>query len=244
MRSSNSLFIKVFSLVCRRVIGLAIALVTVSGCTALRGGPELESVGIGGFVVKGKLAVRLPDDGFSSSFLWQHEPGHDEIELWGPLGQGRSRMVGDARGVTVYTAKGEVYRERSAEAGMRRWLGFSLPLSALTHWVRGEAAPGYPAATRVTAADGELLLLEQLSWRLEYSRYGTADGRRLPGKIVATREDVKVTLLPAEWSFAAQSADLTPRRPIIRIPPFRKSGLQPAQPEISVESSIWGVAKR
>jgi outer membrane lipoprotein LolB len=226
------------------MIALCLALVTVWGCSALRGGPEPEFVEVGGFAVKGKLAVRLPNDGFSSSFLWQHAPGHDEIDLWGPLGQGRSRMVGDGRGVTVYTAKGEVYRARSPEAGMQRWLGFSLPFSALTHWVRGEAAPGYPTAAHVTAADGELLVLEQLSWRLEYSRYGDAAGRRLPGKIVATRNDVKVTLLPAEWSFAAQSADLTPRIPIIRIPPFRKSGLQPAQPEISVESSIWGVAKR
>jgi outer membrane lipoprotein LolB len=226
------------------MIGLGLALVTMSGCSLLGGGPKPESVEVGGFAVKGKLAVRLPEDGFSSSFLWQHAPGHDEIELWGPLGQGRSRMVSDPRGVTVYTAKGEVYRERSAEAGMQRWLGFSLPLSALTHWVRGEAAPDHRAASLVSDADGALLVLEQLSWRLEYSRYSVADGRLLPGKIVATRDDIKVTLLPAEWSFAPQSADLTPRRPIIRIPPFRKSGWQPAQPEISVESSIWGVAKR
>jgi outer membrane lipoprotein LolB len=154
-------------------------------------------------------------------------------------------MVGDAHGVTVYTAKGEVYRARSPEAGMQRWLGFSLPLSALTHWVRGKPAPGFPATTQVSAADGELLVLEQLSWHLEYSRYGTtSDGRLLPGKIVATRNDIKVTLLPAEWTFAPQAADLTPSEPIIRIPPSEKPGLKPAQPETSVKSSTWGVAKR
>jgi outer membrane lipoprotein LolB len=224
---------------------MATALVVVGGCSALRGGPEAGPVAVCGFAVKGKLAVRLPDDGFSSSFLWQHAPDRDEIELWGPLGQGRSRMVGDPEAVVVYTAKGEVYRERSPEAGMQRWLGFSIPLPALTHWLRGEAAPGYPVSTNITDPEGRLLVLEQLSWRLEYSRYdAAAGGEHLPGRIVATRDDIKVTLLPAEWSFSPQTADLTPCRPIIRIPPFRKSGLQPAQPEISVESSIWGVAKR
>jgi outer membrane lipoprotein LolB len=225
------------------VIGWTLACVTVSACSVLRG-PQPGVVEVGGFSVKGKLAVRLPDDGFTSSFLWQHAPGHDEIELWGPLGQGRSRMVDDAHGVTVYTAKGEVYRARSAEAGMQRWLGFSLPLSALTHWVRGEPAPEYPTTSQTISAGGELLVLEQLSWRLEYSSYETTFGRLLPGKIVATRDDVRVTLLPAEWSFAAQAADLTPSGPILRIPAFRKSGLWPAQPETSVKSSIWGVAKR
>ena len=159
---------------------------------------------VGGFVVKGRLAVHQGDDGFASTFLWQHAPGRDEVDLWGPLGQGHSRLVGDAQEVTVYTAKGEVYREANAEAGMQRWLGFTLPLDALTHWIRGEPAPGYPTTEQTSDANGDLTVLEQLSWRIEFSGYNPRDDRRrLPTRIVAVRGDTKVTLLPVEWSFAA-----------------------------------------
>jgi outer membrane lipoprotein LolB len=201
----NSLFLKAFSFASRRVGWFAVVLVTLAGCSLLRPSPELSVPDVGGFVVKGRLAVRQGDDAFSSSFIWQHAVGHDEIELWGPMGQGRSRLVGDPDQVTIYTAKGEVLREPDPEAGMKRWLGFSLPLSAMTHWIVGERAPGFPTADLISDANGDLTLLEQLTWRIEFSGYRTRDdGRRLPGRIIAIRGDVKVTLLPGEWSFAAQ----------------------------------------
>jgi len=200
----NSLFLKAFSLACRRIVWFVVALVTIEGCSLLHRAPELSVPDVGGFVVKGRLAVHQGNDGFTSTFLWQHAIGRDEIELWGPLGQGHSRLIGDEREVTIYTAKGEVYREPNPEAGMQRWLGFTLPLAALTHWIRGERAPGYPTAQQNSDANGDLTLLEQLSWRIEFSGYTTRDdGRRLPARIVAVSGDTKVTLLPGEWSFAA-----------------------------------------
>jgi len=148
--------------------------------------------------------VHQGSEGFASSFLWQHAVGHDEIELWGPLGQGHSRLVGDEQQVTIYTAKGEIYHEANPEAGMQRWLGFTLPLDALTHWIRGESAPRYPTTEQTSDSNGDLTVLEQLSWRIEFSGYAPRDdGRRLPARIVAVRGDTKVTLLPGEWSFAA-----------------------------------------
>ena len=205
MSLPNSLFLKAFSFPCRRIGWFAVVLITLTGCSLVHRAPELSVPDVGGFVVKGRLAVRQGDGGFSSSFLWQHALGRDEIELWGPLGQGRSRLVGDESEVTVYTAKGEVFRESDPEAGMRRWLGFSFPLAALTHWIRGERAPGYPTTEQSSDANGDLARLEQLSWRIEFSDYQTrADGRRLPGRIVAIRTGVKVTLLPGEWSFSNQ----------------------------------------
>ena len=143
-RLANPLFLKVFSNGCRRIAFCCVVLVTVAGCALLHPEPKLEAPEVGGFAVKGRMAVRNGDDGFTSSFVWQHAVGRDEIDLWGPLGQGHSRLVGEGDAVTVYTAKGEVYHEHDADAAMQRWLGFSLPMIALTHWIRGERAPGYP----------------------------------------------------------------------------------------------------
>ncbi len=192
--------------------------VTVAGCALLRPEPKLGAPDIGGFAVKGRMAVRQGDDGFTSSFVWQHATGRDEIDLWGPLGQGHSRLVGEGDAVTVFTSKGEVYREHDADTAMQRWLGFSLPITALTHWIRGEQAPGFPVESATLDPAGDLASLDQLSWRLEFSGYhpfddgrgGAVSAMRLPARIVASRGDVKVTLLPAEWSFGAQNAFDTP----------------------------------
>ena len=210
-RLANPLFLKVFSNGCRRIAFCTVVLVTVAGCALLHPEPKLGAPEVGGFAVKGRMAVRNGEDGFTSSFVWQHATGRDEIDLWGPLGQGHSRLVGEADTVTVYTSKGEVYQERDADAAMQRWLGFSLPMVALTHWIRGEQAPGYPVEGTSSDAAGDLASLDQLSWRLEFSGYQPFDGgTRLPARIVAVRGDVKVTLLPAEWSFGTQNAFDTP----------------------------------
>jgi outer membrane lipoprotein LolB len=210
-RLANPLFLKAFSNGYRRIACCCVVLVTVAGCALLRPEPKLEVPDVGGFAVKGRMAVRNGDDGFASSFVWQHAVGRDEIDLWGPLGQGHSRLVGEGDAVTVYTAKGEVYRERDADAAMQRWLGFSLPMTALTHWIRGEQAPGYPVDGTSSDAAGDLASLDQLSWRLEFSGYQPFDGgARLPARIIAVRGNVRVTLLPAEWSFGAQNAFDTP----------------------------------
>jgi len=210
-RLANPLFLKAFSNGCRHLALCSVVLFTVVGCALLRPEPKLGAPDVGGFAVKGRMAVRHGEDGFTSSFVWQHAVGRDEIDLWGPLGQGHSRLVGEADAVTVYTSKGEVYRERDADAAMQRWLGFSLPMSALTHWIRGERAPGYPVESTSSDAAGDLASLDQLSWRLEFFGYQPFDGgARLPARIVAVRGDVKVTLLPAEWSFGAQNAFDTP----------------------------------
>jgi outer membrane lipoprotein LolB len=210
-RPANPLFLKAFSIGCRRIVFFGVVLVTVAGCALLKSEPKMSAPDVGGFAVKGRMAVRQGDDGFTSSFLWQHASGRDEIDLWGPMGQGHSRLIGDADEVTVYTAKGEVFREHDTEAAMQRWLGFALPLAALTHWIRGEQAPGYPVEAAKFGDSGELTTLDQLSWRLEFSNYQAFDvGVRLPSRILAVRGDVKVTLLPAEWSFGREIAFDTP----------------------------------
>ncbi len=210
-RSANSLFLKAFSNECRRIVFFGVVLVTLAGCTLFGGGPKISTPGADGFAVKGRMAVRNGDDGFSSSFLWNHTKGRDEIDLWGPMGQGHSRLIAVGDEVTVHTAKGEVYHERDRDMAMQRWLGFALPIGALTHWIRGERAPRYPVQEEVVGESGELTRLDQLNWRLDFSGYRLgATGVRLPTRIIAVRGDVKVTLLPAEWSFGGQNAFDTP----------------------------------
>ena len=159
-----------------------------------------------GFLVQGRLAIRGADDGFSSNFRWQHEPRRFSIELWGPLGQGRSRLEGDDDAVVLHTADGAVYTESDTASAVKRWLGIDVPVAALAFWIQGESAPSARAHRQDRDASGDLVRLEQLAWTLDFSEYGAdATGRRLPGRIIARHGEVKVTLLPKSWTFAVET---------------------------------------
>ena len=147
-RCANPLFLKVFSNGCRRIGACSVVLVTVAGCATLRPGPKLSAPDVGGFAVKGRMAVRKGEDGFTSNFSLATRCRARRDRPVGTAGPGPQSLVGEARCVTVYTSKGEVYREQDADAAMQRWLGFTLPMDALTHWIRGEQAPGLPGRRR------------------------------------------------------------------------------------------------
>ncbi|TDJ41810.1 MAG: outer membrane lipoprotein LolB [Gammaproteobacteria bacterium] len=187
-------FLKVFS----AVIGFCAA---VSGCTSLPPASVLESVQ---FTVKGRLGVRNGAETFSSSFYWVQANDRFQIELWGPLGQGRTRMVGSEQNVTVYAANGEVYVDPDSASAMRRWLGFSVPIDALRSWIQGRQAPGYPTQELTRDERGDLRNLRQLGWVLVFSDYGLQEHtRRVPGRISASQAGVTVTLVPKDWTFSS-----------------------------------------
>lgn len=187
-------FIKVFSVI-------SVVLSGTSGCTSLPPAAPLESTQ---FTVQGRMGVRNGAETFSSSFNWVQASDGFQIELWGPLGQGRTRMVGSAQDVTVYAANGEVYREPDSATAMQRWLGFSVPIDALSSWIQGIPAPGYPAEGVIRDEEGDLRGLGQLGWVLVFSDYRlTEQTHRVPGRISASRAGVKVTLVPKDWTFSS-----------------------------------------
>ena len=187
-------FLKVFSV----IVGVISA---VSGCTSLPPAAALESTQ---FTVQGRLGVRNGAEAFSSSFNWIQASDRFQIELWGPLGQGRTRLVGSEQEITVYAADGEVYREPDSATAMKRWLGFSVPIDALSSWIQGRQAPGFPAEDATWDEDGDLRNLRQLGWVLDFSNYGMVEQtHRVPGRISATQAGVKVTLVPKDWTFSS-----------------------------------------
>ena len=48
-------------------------------------------------------------------------------------------------------------------------------------------------------ANGALSYLEQSGWQLSYSNYNAVGPWQLPGRIVARREPLKLTLIIRQW---------------------------------------------
>lgn len=172
--------------------------VLIAGCTVAR--PHVDpSVD---FRLRGKIAVRGPGDAFSASFDWMQTGEAFDIELWGPLGQGRVHLRGDGTRLTVTDARGATSRGIGAEPFLASTLGWSVPISALPYWVRGRHDPGNAVAGERRAADGTLAGFKQLGWTVEFPRWDESALGRVPARIVAVQRERRIVIVCKEWSIA------------------------------------------
>ncbi len=195
----------------KRLVFQGLLLSLLAACAAVPSREPTE----GGFLMRGKLGVAYPADSFSARFLWQQRRDGFAIDLWGPLGQGRVQLVGDARALELRQGDGTLVDRGPAEQVMLRHLGWSLPLSVLPQWARGRPAGSHPVSARQRDEAGRLAAFEQLGWSVELDRYQAVAanppaagaqvpdtaGTFLPHRITATRGDYRVRLAVSGWEF-------------------------------------------
>ncbi len=186
----------------------------LSGCASQPQAPELFEGGetfADGFVAQGKISLRPLGEskvkGFSASYRWQQIGERYDLELWGALGQGRTRITGTANSIEIVDGTGKRVRSRNPERLLKRHLGWSLPLSVLPYWLQGQPAPAPPtppAKTMRFQSNGDLETLKQLDWSLEFARYrlvrGPSREARLPGRLRASSDQLKLTIVARDWS--------------------------------------------
>lgn len=178
-----------------RRLGALLLLLALAGCL-LPGRSNMENLD---FRLRGKLAVRVEQTAFSASFDWRQAEGRYEIELWGPLGQGRVRLRGDDSTLSVTDSRGETWHGANATALMEQSLGWSVPTAALRHWVRGGYDPATPA-TKQRYQDGHLRTFEQLGWTVRLRRWNETAIGPAPGRVVAHREGHRIVVVCRDWS--------------------------------------------
>ena len=155
--------------------------------------------------LSGKLGVRMAANaanskrGGSAYLNWEQNPAAYAIRLSGPLGQGTTWIRGDDGGVSLEQAGQAAVRADSPEALVAQTLGWELPIGDLFYWVRGIPAPRAPIAQQAKHPSGSLAQLQQSGWQLDFSRYNAVGPWQLPGKIVAHRDGLRLTLIIKNW---------------------------------------------
>jgi outer membrane lipoprotein LolB len=156
-----------------------------------------------GFQLKGKLAVSNDAERFSANFLWRFDGRIFDIDVWGPLGQGRVHLRGDGNELALIDGEGAVVRQGPQEEIMTGELGWSLPLEVFPAWVLGAPLQGLPSGGLQYNADGRLEAFTQLGWRINLDRYTEVelnDGKRwLPRRVRAGKGASLVRLVITRW---------------------------------------------
>lgn len=151
----------------------------------------------------GKIGFRLQttdgNNSGSANFNWQQQSPRYNIRLYGPFGQGSTWIKSDGQNVELQQAGKPDLQASSPEELMYRSLGWWLPIKDLSYWIKGIPAPHSPIISQSQTEQGTLQQLQQSGWQLSYSRYQQVNDWQLPGKLVAERDNIRLTLIIKDW---------------------------------------------
>lgn len=154
------------------------------------------------FWIKGKIGVVYGDRAFSARFVWAQQGDRFDIDLWGPLGQGRTRLRGRGQQLEVLDGEGGVLAAGQPQALMLERLGWSLPLDLFLDWLNGRPSARAPVRDQRHDAQNRLTSFEQLDWRVNYDRFQAFPSGVLPRRVTAEKEGSRVNLIISERSNA------------------------------------------
>jgi outer membrane lipoprotein LolB len=167
------------------------AAATLGACATL---PEPRLPPPGGFELSGRVAIRHARDSGSARIFWRHSDDADDLRITSPVGQGIAQISREGGRFTLVTGERVEYRAADAESLTEQALGWRLPLSGLSDWVRARASPARPA--EVLGRPGEGLEIRQDGWRVTYEEF--RDGR--PFRLRLAREGIEIRLVVDQWA--------------------------------------------
>jgi outer membrane lipoprotein LolB len=150
---------------------------------------------------RGRLGVSGPQTGGSGSFDWQQRGDRTDLQIRGPVGVGsvRLQLRGDPASPDLKLETGDGRKLESTDAWdeLESRLGAQVPAGSLRYWILGLAAPGEHVWHEATS-DGSVTL-EQGGWRIDYQRYSTEPGARVPVKMSASNGIARVRIVVDRW---------------------------------------------
>lgn len=175
-------------------------MLVLGACATTLGTPSVQRPAqpeLAPFAFNGRVVIKHNGERTSAGVRWTHRGAEDEILLLAPLGQTMARIFSDAQGVLL-EASGKKYFEQDAETLTERVLGWHLPLSGMRYWVLALPAAGREAMVE-RAENGQLKVLRQDGWEINYTRYASETPDSLPSRLTLQRDGMEMQLLIDEW---------------------------------------------
>ena len=153
--------------------------------------------------LQAKVAITHRGDNWPFRLSWLQRQGDNyEMNIKHPLTDSVLAYIkSDASGVLLRDQKGKTYRDRDAEALLKRQMKVTLPLKGMKYWARGIASPNYAKAKVSLDKYGRPLTMIQAGWKIDYPLYGSGGSYALPEKIILnhTTDGTRIKVIAKEW---------------------------------------------
>lgn len=162
--------------------------------------PKLEPQSM--WTATGKLSVKMLNEdgkkkGGSAYFVWQQNTQDYHVILTGPLGQGRTSLVGNNKNVIMQSAQTGELSAATPETLFEKAFGWTAPVSYLKYWLEGRQATANAVLTY--APDGKLESVREGLWQADFKNYRYVNNETLPQKIVITGPNINMSVLISGW---------------------------------------------
>ncbi|MBM6551602.1 lipoprotein insertase outer membrane protein LolB [Marinomonas ostreistagni] len=187
----------------KRILIGASTLLMLAGCSLTPTTPKAplpDSVaGIETWHTEGRVGIRTADDAVSGNFNWQHSPSQYQINIYGPFGQGATRIEGLSDGTTTLKYDDKTLTGPSAEAMLYREFGWQFPVTQVKYWIRGLPAPSSQADIQVGSDGVTPTQITQDGWTINYREFTQIEHLTLPQKIQVAKAPYRVNLIITNW---------------------------------------------
>ncbi|MDR3298795.1 MAG: lipoprotein insertase outer membrane protein LolB [Candidatus Accumulibacter sp.] len=149
------------------------------------------------FLLEGRFSLRQGEQNHSGRLSWRHTADGDELLLASPFGQGIAEIVATSGHAALTTGDGKVFAAPDVPSLTEEALGYRLPLTQISDWVRARAVD---AEVLERDALGRPLRLRRADWRVEYA-YDGDNPEELPASVFVERVGAfELRLRIDEWS--------------------------------------------
>jgi len=166
--------------------------------------PTAELSPINEWQITAKLGIRSSEDSGSVTVKWSQLDDDYTIRVSGPLGQGNGIITGNSSFIRIERPNKEAIISMQPDHLIASTLGWQLPITLLPYWVQGHPNPTLPITKTTVDTQGVLTEIKQAGWQLLFFRHGVIEGKQVPLKIIASKDDVKLTFIIRSWQFVTQ----------------------------------------
>jgi outer membrane lipoprotein LolB len=151
------------------------------------------------FTAVGKVGFSDGKTGGNASITWIQQNTNFQISLYGPLGSGSVKIIGDPTHIILTQSNGKSTTAKNPEELLRSQLGLVIPISGLPFWIRGIPAPGIPPRQLQIDDKQRIWEIKQQGWRISYQAYGSQHGIEFPCKFVLKHGAIQLKFIFQHW---------------------------------------------
>ncbi|MDG2472947.1 MAG: lipoprotein insertase outer membrane protein LolB [Pseudomonadales bacterium] len=153
--------------------------------------------------ISGKLALQMPDQNQPTKlqshvlrFTWQQQNNDFTLQLIGPLNIGSMRIIKQHQ-LTTFIQGDRRIESSNAEQLLSEQTNLPLPLNSLSFWLVGKPSPNWPF--KLKDMNNDKIGFTQQGWQVQYTEFMPNQPHRLPKKIVAQYERLKLRVAIHQW---------------------------------------------